>query len=231
MAESLSLSLNDVKELQLGTQAKNIIANIGDAFSNAMQKGTEKLSFPEGMKEQVKLGLEKIDLKEIGGKAAEGALKAGMQKLGIKSGMFSSLKGIVEAVKEGDLKKGLSSGFNAAIELIKLPKVAKTILKEGKNLILDQTMGDEFKRLMKSQQNTISRINKKCNQMEEAFKNNDTKALEKISKSLKTDVEKVMPIQRVINRGTEMLNRYELFKNKNGMEMTKDEIELIKKLA
>ena len=40
-----------------------------------------------------------------------------------------------------------------------------------------------------------------------------------------------MPIQRVIDRGNEMLNRYELFKNKNGMEMTKDEIELIKKLA
>ena len=231
MAESLNLSLNDVKELQLGDQAKNILTNIGNAFSNAMQKGAEKLSFPEGMKEQVKLGLEKIDLKEIGGKAAEGALKAGMQKLGIKSGMFSNLKGIFEAVKEGDLKKGLSSGFNTAIDLVKLPKVAKTILKEGKNLILDRTMGDEFKRIMKSQQNTISRINKKCNQMEEAFKNNDTKTLDKIAKTLKTDVEKVMPIQNVINRGNEMLNKYELFKNKSGAQITSEELELIKKLA
>ena len=231
MAGELTLSLNKVKDLDLNDQSKNILSNIGEVFSKAIKKGSEKLSFPNGLKEQVKEGFEKINLKEIGEKAAESALKEGMKKLGIKSNTFSSLKGVFEAVKEGDLKKGLSSGFNLAINTVKLPQVAKTIIREGKDFILEKTMGDELKNLMKRQQNTISRINKKCDQMEDAFKTNDTKTLEKISKTLKIDIEKVMPIQDVITRGNNMLNRYELFKNKNGGEISKTEMELIRKLS
>ena len=198
MAEALGLSLNDAKELTLDKQALNIITNIGEAFSNAVKKGSEKLSLPDDLGNAVKEGFEKIDLGEIGGKAAETALKVGLNKLGIKSNTFTSVKQIFEAVKEGDLKKGLSSGLNVAINLLKVPTVAKTILKEGKELILNQTLDDELKNLMKKQQNTVTRINNKCNQMEEAFKNNDTKTLSKVYKSLKKDVEAVMPIKDVI---------------------------------
>ena len=52
---------NEVKDLSLPKQTKNIVSNIGEAFSNAVKKGTEKLSFPDGMKETVKEGFEKID--------------------------------------------------------------------------------------------------------------------------------------------------------------------------
>ena len=231
MAGELTLSLNNSKSLDLGDQSKNILSNIGEMFQNAIKKGSEKLSFPEGIKEQVKEGFDKINLKEIGEKAAESALKEGMKKLGMKTTTFSSIKGVIEAVKEGDIKKGLSSGFNLAINMVKLPQVAKTIIKEGKDFILEKTMGDELKNLMKRQQNTISRINKKCDQMEDAFKQNDTKTLDKLFKSLKTDVEKVLPIQDVITRGNSMLNRYELYKNKNGSAISSTEMELIKKLS
>ena len=185
MANSLSLSLNDMKGLNLDNQAKNIITGIGDAFSNAVKKGTEKLSLPDGMFQKVKEGFEKINLQEIGGKAAESALKESI----------------------------------------------KTIIREGKNFILEQTMGDELKSLMKKQQNTISRINKKCTQMEEAFKSNDVKTLDRLAKTLKSDVEKVMPIQEVINKGVNMINRYELFKNKNGTELSNTELEICQKLV
>ncbi len=231
MAGTLELTLNSAKELSLDNQTKNIITNIGDAFSNAVKKGSEMLNFPDNLGESVKLGLDKIDLSEIGGKAAESALKVGLSKLGINSNTFTSVKQIFEAVKEGDLKKGLSSGLNVAINLLKVPQVAKTVLKEGKELILDQVMGDELKNLMKKQQNTVSRINNKCQQMEEAFKNNDTKTLDRVYKTLKKDVEAVMPIKDVIDRGASMLNRYELYKNKGGTELTAEELELCKKLS
>ena len=231
MAGSLELSLNSEKGLSFDNQAKNIITNIGEAFSNAVKKGSEKLSFPDNLGESVKQGFEKINLGEIGGKAAETALKVGLSKMGISSNTFSSVKQIFEAVKEGDLKKGLSAGLNTAINLIKVPKVAKTVLKEGKELILDQVLGDELKSIMKKQQNTVSRINSKCVQMEEAFKNNDTKTLDRVYKTLKKDVEAVMPIKDVIDRGSSMLNRYELYKNKGEKELTAEELELCKKLS
>ncbi len=231
MAGSLSLNLNEVKDLALTDNTKNIVSNIGEAFANAVKKGAEKLDYPTNIGSLVKEGFEKINLGEIGEKAVEEALKLGLNKLGIKTSTFNNLKDVFEAVKEGDVKKGFSSGLNVAIDLLKVPQVAKTIIKEGKNIILGKTLDDELQNVMKKQQKTISRIDKKCTQMEEAFKNNDTKTLDKVYKSLKTDVENVMPIKDVIDRGNSMLNRYELFKNKGGVELTKTELELCEKLA
>ena len=231
MAGELTLSLNQAKDLSLVDQSKNIISNIGTAFSNAVKNGTSKLEFPDNLGEKVKEGLSKIDLGEIGGKAAETALKTGLSKLGIKSNTFNSVKQIFEAVKEGDLKKGLSSGLNVAIDFLKVPTIAKNIIKEGKDLILGKTLDDELKTIMKKQQNTVSRINNKCKQMEEAFNNNDTKTLEKVYKTLKTDVNNVMPIKDVIDKGVAMLNRYELYMNKGNKDLTQTELELCNKLT
>lgn len=230
MANTLSLSLNDFKDINLTEQAKNITQGIGSAFQEAMKKATSKLDFPDDMGQAVKDGLEKIDIKSIGGKAGEAALREGLKSLGLKTSSFSGLKGILEAVKEGDLKKGLSSGVDTIVSFLKVPKVAKTIIKQSKDFIIDKAFGDELKTLMKKQQNTISRINKKCIEMEDAFNKNDTKTMDRVYKTLKSDVSKVMPIQDVINRGTAMLNKYELFKNKNGQAISEEELELLKKL-
>jgi len=231
MSNTLSLNLNEEKEVVLDKQSKNILENFSDAFSNAVKIGTEKINLPDNWGEKVKEGLEKIDLKEIGVSAVESALKSGMKSLGMKSSTFTSLKNIFDAVKEGDLKKGLGSGFNVAIGMLNIPTNIKTFLKNGKNIVLDQVFEDELKTVMTKQKNTISRIDKKCTQMEEAFQKNDTKTLDRIAKTLKTDLEKVMPIQTVIQRGETILNQYQLYKNKGGVKLTQDEKDLCVTLA
>lgn len=231
MSETLTLDLNKEKEIILTPQAGNILNNISDAFSNAVKKGSELINFPDDLGEIVRDGLDKIDIKEIGSSAVESALKTGMTSLGMKASTFNSLKSIFDAVKEGDLKKGLTSGLNVVISALKIPTSAKTLLKNGKNLILDQVFEDELKTIMTKQKNTISRINKKCAQMEEAFKIDDTKTLNRVAKTLKTDLEKVMPIQDVIAKGNSILNKYQLYKNNGGTKLTKEEQELCDKLA
>ncbi len=231
MAGTISLELTKHKNIDLGEQANNIVSNISEAFSNAVKKGTESIKFPEGIADLVRTGFDKIDLKEIGNSATISALKTGMKNLGMNKSTFNSLKEIFDAVRSGDLKKGLSSGLNVAISALKIPATAKSLLKSGKNFILDNTLEDELKTVMKKQQNTISRINKKCLQMEEAFKSNDTKLLDKTYKSLKTDMEKVMPIQNVISKGNSMMNQYELYKNKGYTALTNEEIEMCNKLV
>ena len=226
MTQAITLDLNKEKDISLGEQARSILDNISNAFSNAVRKGTELINLPEGLGETVKENLEKIDLKEIGSSAVESALKSGMKNLGMKSTTFNSLKNIFDAVREGNLKKGLESGLNVAINALKIPTSAKTLLKNGKDVIIDQVFDDELKTLMTKQKNTISRINKKCLQMEEAFKVNDTKTLDRIAKTLKKDLEKVMPIQDVITKGNSILNQYQLFKNKGTENLTQTEKEL-----
>jgi len=231
MTNTLTLDLNTQKEITLDKQSGNIFENIGTAFSNAVKKGTELINFPDNLGETVKNGLEKIDLKEIGASAVENALKTGMKSLGMKTSTFNNLKDIVNAIKEGNLKDGLDSGLDIAINLLKVPTTAKTFLKSGKSLIIDNVFEDELKTVMTKQKNTISRINKKCIQIEEAFKNNDIKTLDKVAKTLKTDLEKVMPIQEVIERGHSTLNKYNLYKNKGNAELTQMEQELCEKLV
>ena len=231
MAGTLALSLNDSKDFSIGGLDKNIISSVSDAFSNAIKKGTEKLNFSDEIGEKVKEGLDKIDLKEIGSTMATDALKIGLKKLGVKSSTFNSVKDVFEAVKEGDLKKGVSSGINAVISSLDIPQSAKSLIKNGKNLIIEKAFEDELKSVMKKQQNTISRIDKKVGQMEEAFQKCDEKTLDKVYKSLKTDLEKVMPIKDVIERGNNMINRYELYKSKGNMELSNEEIELCNKLS
>ena len=231
MTNTLDLNLNNEKEIALTNQSVNILSNISTAFSNAVKKGSELIDFPDNLGDAVKDGIGKIDLKEIGESAVESALKTGMKSLGMKSSTFNSLKSIFDAIKEGDLKKGLASGLNVAIGALKIPTTAKTLLKNGKNLILDQVFEDELKKVMTKQKNTISRIDKKCLQMEEAFDKNDTKTLDRVAKTLKTDLEKVMPIQNVISRGNNILNKYQLYKSKGKNEFTNMEKELLEKLA
>lgn len=231
MVNTLSIELNKEKDNLLNENSGNILNNISEAFSNAVKKGSELINLPDDIGEKVKDGLEKIDLKEIGSSAVESALKAGMKNLGMKSSTFNSLKNIFDAVKEGDLKKGLASGLNVAINALKIPVSAKTILKNGKNLILDQVFEDELKKVMTKQKNTISRIDKKCTQMEEAFKSNDIKTLDKVARTLKTDLEKVMPIQDVISKGQAIINKYQLYKSKGAIELNQIEKDLCEKLA
>lgn len=226
MEKTLELNLNSEKEIVLEKHSKNILENISDAFSNAIKKGTDLINLPDNWSEEVKSGLEKIDLKEIGESVVETALKAGMKSLGMKTSTFNSLTSIFDAVKEGDLKKGLDSGFNITIGMLKIPTNVKTLLKNGKDVVLDQVFEDELKIVMTKQKNTISRIDRKCVQMEEAFQKNDAKTLDRISKTLKTDLEKVMPIQDVIKRGQLMLNQYKLYKNKGNKALTQEEKDL-----
>ena len=231
MNNTLTLNLNEEKEIALEKQSKNILDTISDAFSNAVKKGTELIKLPDNWGEEVKAGLEKIDIKEIGESVVETALKTGLKKLGVKTSTFNSVKGVIDAVKEGDLKQGLDSGMNTVVGLLKIPTSIKTLIKNGKDVILDQVFEDELKTVMTKQKNTISRINKKCIQMEDAFQKNDTKTLDRISKTLRTDLEKVMPIENVIRKGEKILNQYQLYKNKGNKELTQDEVEVCKILS
>ncbi|MBR4110774.1 MAG: hypothetical protein IKK43_03700 [Clostridia bacterium] len=231
MEKVLELNLEKNNEIILTEESKNIFENIGDAFSNAVNKIGELIEIPDKYKDVVKDGIKKFDFKGIANDVTETALKSGMKSMGMKVSTFNDIKGILEAIKEGDLKKGLSEGIDLAVSAFKIPTSVKNTIKSGKNLILDRAFEDELKTVMEKQKNTISRINKKCIQIEKAFSENDEKTIDRVSKTLKTDLNKVMPIEDVIQRGKQILNECELYKNKNNKQLSQFEIELCQKLA
>ena len=231
MEKVLELNIEKNDEIVLTEESNNIFKNVSEAFSNAMKKCEGLLQIPDEYKDVVKDSLDKIDLKELANSATEGALRSGMKSLGMKVSTFDNIKDLFDAIKEGDLKKGLSEGIDLAVATFKIPTALKNTIKSGKTLILDKAFEDELKVVMEKQKNTISRINKKCDQIERAIEENDIKTIEKVSKTLKTDLTKVMPIETVIKRGKEMLNQCELYKNKDIKILSQEEKELCKNLA
>ncbi len=84
---------------------------------------------------------------------------------------------------------------------------------------------------MVKQKNTLSRLNKKCDNFDKALKENDEKNMKKYATAIGKDLEKVSLISKTIDRGKEILNKYELMKNKGSTELNSLEQELCAKLA
>ena len=85
--------------------------------------------------------------------------------------------------------------------------------------------------IQKSLVNTLTRINSKCDNFEKAFLKNDEKGMKKYVEGISKDLEKVSLISKTIDRGKEILNRYELMKNKGSTELSSIEQELLKKIV
>lgn len=232
MVNTIALELEKTRTLDITEGAKNIYSNISEAFSNAVDKGIEILPIPRQYETAVKEGVKKFDFKTFAGKAVEATLKTAMKAMGMKASTFDSLKEIGEAIKNSDLKKGLSSVLDIGINSIKgVPTDIKKFIKSSKDLILGETFDHELTKVMTRQKNTIARLDKKCNSFEEAIKKSDIKTMDKLAKNIRTDLEKVMPIEKVIQKAQNILNQYELIKNKEGVALTEQELELCSKLA
>lgn len=231
MENVLNLELAKNDEIVLTKETKNVFENIADAFSNTVNKIGDLIPISDEYKTKAKEQFQNFDAKKVASAAAETALRTGMKSLGMKVSVFDNIKDLFEAIKKGDLKSSLSEGIDLMLSASKLPTNVKNAIKSGKTLILENAFEDELKKVMEKQKNTISRINKKCDKLEIALTESDEKTINKISKTLKTDLEKVAPIEKTIERGRSVLNKCELFKNKDNTKLTQAEAELCEKFA
>ena len=231
MEQALSLDLNKALELPMIKENQNIVSQVSGAFTNAINKGVEKIGIQDEVKSLIKNESRKGELKSAGAKAVEAALRIGAKAVGLNTSTFNSAKQILEALKAGDLKKGLSSALDIGVDLIKgVPSDAKKLIKSSKNLILGEGFDSELKNVMVKQKNTIDRLDKKCNKFEDAFQKNDEKEMSKQIKSIKTDLDKVMLIEQTINRARGLVNQYDLMRSKGINQLSDTEKEVCQKI-
>ena len=231
MERDLLLDLDKGLELQMNKENQNIVNEVSSAFSKAIDTGIEKFEIADDYKSLIKSEARKGELKSAGAQAIEAALRIGAKAIGVNTSTFNSAKQILEALKAGDLKKGLSAAIDIGIDFIKaIPADAKKLIKSSKNLLLGDSFDSELKSVMVKQKNTIDRLDKKCNKFDEALSRNDEKEMAKQIKSIKSDLDKVMLIEETINRARSTVNKYELMKSKGTTELTATEKELCEKI-
>jgi len=229
----MELELNRGINLEVSDAVKNATSTVSEAFQNAFHKGVNNLNLESNVLTKVKEGMKKFDLKEVASKTIDTAMKTTLKSVaGVKAGTINNLKDLGKAIRDSNLKGGLKSVINMGVDSIKgIPSSVKKILKDGTDLILGDTFDDELQKVMVKQKNTLSRINKKCDSFENAFQLNDEKNMKKYVESISKDLGKITLISETINRGKEIINRYELMKNKGSTELSQVEQELLKQIS
>lgn len=229
----MELELNKGINLNVSDAIKNASSTVNQAFNNAIDKGVEKLNLENGVLNKVKEGFKKFNIKDVASKTIDTAMKSTLKNVvGVKAKTVDNLKDIGKAIRDSNLKAGLKGVIHLGVDSMKgIPTIAKKIVKDGADLILGETFDDELKRVMTTNKNTLSRLNKKCDSFEKAFSENDEKSMKKYVNGISKDLEKISLISETINRGKEIINRYELMKNKGSTQLSQVEQELLKRLA
>lgn len=226
----LELSKNNI--LDIGDNIRNASTIVNTAFNNSLDKGLNNMGFAEGVLDKIKKGFEKINIKDVASKTIDTAMKTTLKAAaGVKAKTVDSLKDIGKAIRDSDLKGGLKGVLNIGINSVKgIPTSIKKVFTDGVDLVLGDTFDNELQKVMVKQKNTLSRIDKKCNEFEKAFNENNEKDMKKYASGISKDLENISLISKTIDRAKEIVNRYELMKNKGSTELNSIEQELVKML-
>lgn len=229
----MELDLFKNNDFDFGNALKNATTTVSETFNNALDKGLNSLNVEEGFLGKIKDGLEKFDIKKVASDTIDTALKSTLKTVaGVKAKTVDTLQDLGKAIRDADLKGGLKSVLNIGIDSIKaIPSSIKNVVTDGIDLILGDTFDDELKKVMTKQKNTLSRIDKKCDEFEKALTENDEKNMKKYANGISKELEKISLISETIDRGKEIVNKYQLMQNKGSTELTSIEQELCKQLV
>lgn len=239
------IDLNILENLQENKILENISnfqenffkSRIGKAINIGINCGIRTIC-PNLIEEQV------IDIKDA---LLENGISGGIKEIcnsikdfsrsveGIITGKFESVSQIEFAIKNGGVIDTFSDVLDYAIgkakENGKLEKdVAKLLIKE-KNVLLKDVTKSISEELL-SEQKSIEKLERYCNDWKNAFQNKNFKDMEKVYKKIEKQIGNVIPIQNTVIESKKIENIHNLIKNNNGnFDVTKEELELAEKLV
>ena len=193
----------------LPDKIENEVINVKDAF---MEQG-----FPGAIKETI-----------------NSAINIGKKLLGNESKNFENIDQIGQAFKDGKLIEGVSNTIDFVLDKIEknniLPENITNIIKSGKNILLNCVSNDVNNELVIENKN-INKLKKYTEKWKEEYNNRDFNSMEKSMKKINSIMEKIAPIESVINEAKSIENMHDLIKN-NGQnfELNYEEKELAKLL-
>ena len=176
----------------------------------------------------------KYGLKEGIKKSIDDAINIGKSAIGIVSGNFENIAQMQEAIKNGGIIDNVSSLLDSVINKVQSnglinSTVARTI-KQGKNSILNN-VEKNIENTFNNQIKALNYTEKYIENWKNYFENKDFNGMEKEYKKIKTEMNYLAPIEKMINEARTIENLHMLIKN-NGQDfnLTKEQMELAEKL-
>lgn len=230
-----SIELNN--NLEIEKEQKNFLeTTLGTTINTGIDIGIRAI-LPDYIEEKIidlKDNLIKYGLKEGIKKSIDDAINIGKSAIGIVSGNFENIAQMQEAIKNGGIIDNVSSLLDSVINKVQSnglinSTVARTI-KQGKNSILNN-VEKNIENTFNNQIKALNYTEKYIENWKNYFENKDFNGMEKEYKKIKTEMNYLAPIEKMINEARTIENLHMLIKN-NGQDfnLTKEQMELAEKL-
>lgn len=226
----------------LGDKFKNLQENfiktdIGKAINSAIDIGLKAI-LPDLIEDQVidvKNAILENGFKDGIKEIIDSAINTGKSAIGIITGNFENVSQIQMAVKNGGILDKVSELLDYTINLAKdknlIDKNTSLLIKNGKNSII-KSVEEKIEETLTNQIKAIEKVEKYCNNWNIGYASQNINEMEKAYKNIKNNLEKIVPIENIINKARTIENLHNLIKNNgNNFNLSDEEKILAEKLA
>lgn len=217
-------------ENEINIEKNNFLNNIiGQTINNAIDIGL-KAVLPDLIENQVieiKDALLKNGLKAGVETAVNSAIDFGKSISGIFTGNFENMTQVRIAVSEGGILETISDVLdkitNKTYEAGYINKTVNTLIKNGKDIILDN-ISNNIRKQLDEQTDLIENLNRYIDNWKENYNNQNFIEMEKEYNKIEENIDKIIPLENIIKEIREIESIHNLIKN-NGQNFEISDLE------
>ena len=236
LTNNLENNLAVSSDVTIEKQKSFLEGTLGKVINTALDTGIRAL-LPDIIEEQIidiKDEIIKNGFKSGVNEAISSAIDLGKSVVGVFTGKFENITQVRNAVKNGGIIDGISNALDYALNFCskfgKIPNTICSILKSGKNALLD-TISSNIENEFDNQIGSIEKINNYLENWKNYYNDKNFDKMESEFNKMEKELEKVIPLENTIKEARIVENLHILIKNKDGeLNLSNEEKELAKKL-
>ncbi len=217
-------------ELNNNIEKNNFLNSVlGKTINTAIDIGLRAI-LPDLIENQVidiKNALLQNGLKSGIDTAVNSAINLGKSAVGIVTGNFENMDQVKIAVGNGGIVDTVSNVLDKAINTTYrrgyIDKTVTSIIKNGKNVLLNN-ITNNIKSELDQQTNSVEKLEKYVNNWKEYYNNKDFEGMTKEYNKIRTQMNKVIPLENILKETRKVETLHELIKN-NGQNFNITEAE------
>ena len=217
-------------ELNNNIEKNNFLNSVlGKTINTAIDIGLRAI-LPDLIENQVidiKNALLQNGLKSGIDTAINSAINLGKSAVGIVTGNFENMDQVKIAVGNGGIVDTVSNVLDKAINTTYrrgyIDKTVTSIIKNGKNVLLNN-ITNNIKSELDQQTNSVEKLEKYVNNWKEYYNNKDFEGMTKEYNKIRTQINKVIPLENILKETRKVETLHELIKN-NGQNFNITEAE------
>lgn len=224
------MELNNEINNNINVEKNNFLNSVlGKTINTAIDIGLRAI-LPDLIENQVidiKNALLQNGLKSGIDTAVNSAINLGKSAVGIVTGNFENMDQVRMAVGNGGIVDTVSNVLDKAINNTYkkgyIDKTVTSIIKNGKNVLLNN-ISNNIKSELDQQTNSVEKLEKYINNWKEYYDKEDFEGMTKEYNKIKTQLNKVVPLENILKETRKVETLHELIKN-NGQNFNFTELE------